>query len=46
MEINQKDLESLYNKGVELGDLRKNEEAIVSYDKVLEINPTPCHNLL
>ncbi len=37
MEINQKNLESLYNKGVELGDLGKNEEAIESYNMVLEI---------
>jgi hypothetical protein len=43
MEINQKDSEEFYNKGVELGDLGKNEEAVVCYDKVLEINMILMH---
>jgi len=45
MEINQKDSEEFYNKGVELGDLGKNEEAVVCYDKVLEINSNDFYAL-
>ncbi len=40
LEINPKFVEAWFNKGDTLRDLRKYEEAMVCFDKALEVNPS------
>ena len=39
IEINPKDSDAWYNKGVTLDSLHKPDEAIKSYNKAIEVNP-------
>ncbi len=38
-------MDALFNRGFALGELEKNEEAVVCYDKVLKINPNHMNAL-
>ena len=40
LEINSSDSSAWYNRGVILEDIGKQDMALASYDKALEINPT------